>query len=128
MRRGHRDDLSRVRRIADDLLVARHGRVEDGLAECLPHRAEGVSAEDRAVLEREQRRGALPHLWRHRCAFPSATTRSPRYSVWITRPRRVVPRKALFRLFDVKGGSTTHSAPGSNATRVAGRPGSIGPP
>ena len=37
-------------------------------------------------------------------------------------------RKAEFRLFEANGGSTVHPAAGSNATRLAGRPGAIGPP
>src|SRR5437660_3406256 len=91
---GHGHDLARVRRVGQDLLVAGHRRVEHGLAEGLPGSPEPAAPERGAVLE-DQERGSGRHL----AAFPSCTTSSPRYIVWITRPRSVRPRKAEFLLF-----------------------------
>jgi hypothetical protein len=51
----HRDDLARVRRIAQDFLVAGQRRIEDDLAGGLAAAAERLALEERAVLEREQR-------------------------------------------------------------------------
>ena len=91
MRRGHRHDLARVRRVGQDLLVAGHPGVEDGLAERLALGAEPRSPEDGAVLE-GQERGRR----RHRVAFPSETVSSPCSTVYRTRPRSARPVKALF--------------------------------
>ena len=49
------DDLARVRRVGQDLLVAGHRRVEDDLADRVPRRADRAPAEDAAVGERQQR-------------------------------------------------------------------------
>ena len=59
VRVGERDDLARVRRIGQDLLVAGHRRVEDDLADREPGRADRHAAEHRAVGEREDRAGAI---------------------------------------------------------------------
>ena len=72
LRRGHRHDLPGVRRVRQDLLVAGHPGVEDGLAERLAFRPEPGSSEDGPVLE-GQERGRR----RHRVAFPSETVSSP---------------------------------------------------
>src|SRR5205807_10254736 len=90
VRVGHRDDLAGVGRVGQHLLVAAHRGVEDGLAERLAGRAERAATERRAVLQDEQRFGPARHRW----AFPSWTTSSPRNTVWITFPRSVRPRKA----------------------------------
>src|SRR6476661_10693641 len=39
VRRGHGDDLSFIGRIGQDLLVTRHGRIEDHLADGLPFKS-----------------------------------------------------------------------------------------
>ena len=124
MRRRHRHDLSRIGGVGQDLLITGHPRVEDRFPEGLSRRAEPGAAEGRAVLEREQRRATHRHL----VGFPSATTSAPRSTVWVTRPRSCRPRNALLRPFDTNGASTTHPWFGSNTTRFAGRPTSIGPP
>src|SRR4030095_12274604 len=124
LRCGHGHHLPGVRGIGEHLLVPRHRRVEDRLAEPLPGRPEPGSAEGAAVLEHQDRRGPSVHP----AASPSATTSPPRSSVCTTRPRSLRPRKAEFRLLEANGGSTAHSADGSKTTRLAGRPGSIGPP
>ncbi len=74
MRGGHRDHLPRVRGVGQHLLVPGHAGVEHRLPEHLARSAEGRPLEHRPVLEHEQRRRSV----RHRCAFPSATTRDPR--------------------------------------------------
>src|SRR5205807_9690362 len=117
MRVRHRDDLAGIRGVGQHLLVAAHRGVEDGLPEGLPCGSERPSPEGRPVLEHEEG-GRRTHRW----AFPSCTTRSPRYIVWMTLPLSVRPRNAEFLLLEAKGGSTTHSASGSKATRCAGRP------
>src|SRR6185503_12327723 len=119
----HRHDLTAIRRVGEDLLVAGHPRVEDGLAERLARRAEPRPPEDGPVLE-----GQECGRSRHRVAFPSETVSSPCRTVWRTRPRRARPMKALFLDFETNGGSTVHGSCGSNTTRFAGRPPSIGPP
>src|SRR6266516_7789650 len=118
---GHGDDLAGVGGVGQHLLITGHRRVEHGLAEGLSGGAEAGPTEDGPVLQDQK---GLRHRW----AFPSWTTSSPRNMVWTTLPRRVRPRKAEFLLREANGGSTTHSASGSNATRLASRPGSTGPP
>ena len=58
VRRRHHDDLPRVRRVGQHLLVAGHARVEDRLAERLALGAERRATEGAAVLEHEQGVGA----------------------------------------------------------------------
>ena len=53
-RRGEADELLGVARVGDDLLVARHRRREDGLAERAARRRDRLAFEDRAVLEHEE--------------------------------------------------------------------------
>src|SRR6185312_3291865 len=123
LRRGHRHDLPRVRGVGKDLLVSGHARVEHGLTERFTLCPEGGAREHGAVFERQER-GRIPH----RVGFPSATVKEPRSIVNLTRPRNRCPRNAVLRAFDANGGSTVHSAAGSNTTRLAGLPGSSGPP
>ena len=75
VRGRHGDDLPRVGRVRQDLLISRHARVEDGLAERLAGCSEPRPSEHRAVLQREQRGAAAG---RHLVGFPSATTSAPR--------------------------------------------------
>ncbi len=53
---GHADELSTVRRVGHDLLVARHGRVEDDFTVGLAQGAAGPALEDAPVGQRQQRR------------------------------------------------------------------------
>src|SRR5262249_41091103 len=53
----HGDELPLVRRIREDLLVARHARVEDDLADGFAGGAEGAPTEDGPVRERQDGRG-----------------------------------------------------------------------
>ena len=53
---GHDDDLAGVRGVGADLLVAGLARVDDEVAAGRRRGAEGDAREDRAVLERQQRR------------------------------------------------------------------------
>ncbi len=53
-RRREADDLLREARIGDDLLVAGHRGREDRLADRKALGGDGLSSEDRAVLEREE--------------------------------------------------------------------------
>ena len=82
---GEGDDLSRVGRVRDHLLVAAHGGVEDELARRHRHgRARGLAGEHRPVGGHQQRRRPVavagpPHA--HRCAVASITTGSPRSTV-----------------------------------------------
>src|SRR3546814_3582703 len=54
VRIGQRDDLPRIRRIGEDLLVAGHGGVEHHLADRQAGRAHGNSLEHGAVFERSE--------------------------------------------------------------------------
>src|SRR5207253_4137890 len=123
MGRGHGDDLIRVRRIRQHLLVTGHGRVEDGFPGRLSFGAERPSPKRRPVLEDHQRRTTGG---RHRVASPSCTVKLPRRRVCTTRPRTFRSVNAEFRAMLAKGRSpTVHSAAGSNTTRLAGRPGAM---
>ena len=51
---GEGDNLTRIRRIAHDLLVTHHGRVEHNLAEGLALRSNTSAPEGRAVLKRQE--------------------------------------------------------------------------
>src|SRR3546814_17106905 len=53
VRIGQRDDLPRIRRIGEDLLVPGHGGVEHHLADRQAGRAHGISLEHGAVFERD---------------------------------------------------------------------------
>ena len=55
MRKGEGDDLARIGRIGQDLLIAGHGGVEADLADGFAGRAEPGPFEDEAVGEHEQR-------------------------------------------------------------------------
>jgi hypothetical protein len=48
---GHRHDLSRVRRIGQDFLVAGHAGVEHDLASRFSFGAGGLAAKERAIFE-----------------------------------------------------------------------------
>src|SRR5436190_20782171 len=91
MRVRHRDDLPVIGGIGEHLLVTGERGVEDHLAEGLTARADAAAAEHRAVLEDEQRVA-------HRDGSPSFTVKSPRSSVWTTRPRSLRPAKGVLRL------------------------------
>ena len=55
LRIGHRHDLTVIRGVGQDLLIAGHARVEDDLAVALTAGTKGRAREYRAVLEREFR-------------------------------------------------------------------------
>ena len=76
VRGGHGDDLPSVGRIGQHFLVSGHARIEDRFTEGLTFGAERRPREDRAVLERKQRRRS-PHL----VALPWATVSAPRRMV-----------------------------------------------
>ena len=59
VRIGHGDDLARVGRIGEDLLVAAHGGIEDDLPGRLAGGAEGAPLEDQAVLQGKGSPGAI---------------------------------------------------------------------
>src|SRR5262249_43948117 len=69
----HRDQLALIRRVGQDLLVARHARVEDELAGRLAGGAEGAATEHGAVGEREDRLGqnSASLTWRLNTPPPS---------------------------------------------------------
>jgi hypothetical protein len=58
---GQRDDLSEVRRIGQDFLIARHGRVEDALTGDGGVGAEGATTEYRPVFQGEDCRLGRGH-------------------------------------------------------------------
>ncbi len=63
-----RDDLARIRRVGQDLLVARHRGVEYDLADRVPRSADRGAAEYRAVGEREYRHRAMAAGRQQPCA------------------------------------------------------------
>src|SRR2546423_2711318 len=107
---GEADELSRVARVGDDLLVARHRRREDRLAECVRRRTDALAAEDLAVLEHEE------------AGHPAYTTR-PAAIVSTTLPRSRPPSSQEFAERERKRSSRTrHVAAGFSRTRFAGAP------
>ena len=98
---GEGDDLARIRRVRDHLLVPAHHRVEDHLpGGDRGVRADGGALEHLPVAQHQQcglslgGRG-IAALGRacdgHRWAWPSTTTASPASTVWRTRPRSSRP-------------------------------------
>src|SRR5262249_51438800 len=69
---GHHHDLTRVRRVAEDLLVARHRRVENDFAFGVRKGAEAMAGERTTVVEDEESGG---HEWRSRGSLRGAATR-----------------------------------------------------
>ena len=115
-RRREADELLRVARIGDRLLVAGHPGREDGLAEGDAVGGDRAAAEDRAVLEQEVAR-LVTHAGR--------TTR-PSATVFTTRRASVSPRSHEFAGSERKPSSVTvHSASRSRATRIRRAPTSI---
>src|ERR1051325_10573229 len=76
-RRREADELARIARVRDRLLVAGHARRKDGLAERAPRGRDGAAAEDRAVLQDEV------------TGVHASSTSRPSAIVLTTRPRRV---------------------------------------
>src|SRR5437764_3088155 len=108
--RGEADELARVARVGDDLLVAGHRRREDRLAERERRRADTLAAEELAVLEHEE------------AGHPSCTTR-PAAIVSTTLPRSRRPSSHEFAERERKRSSRTrHVAAGFSRTRFAGAP------
>jgi len=58
VRHGERDDLSRVRRVSENFLIAREGGVENDFACGVALGSDRLAAEDRSVGQREHRRYA----------------------------------------------------------------------
>ena len=65
VREGEGQDLAHVGRVGQDLLIARHGGVEDHLAQGRSDRPDSDSLKDRAVCKRENACGARKNLGRH---------------------------------------------------------------
>ena len=99
LRVGHHHDLTGVRRIGEDLLVAGQAGVEAHLADADGARAEGGAAEDGAVGEHEPRRGRGRA---HGATTPRSTsnTSRPATNVSRTRPVSVCPAHGELRLFE----------------------------
>src|SRR5438046_9964626 len=113
---GHGHDLSAIRRIGEDLLVAGHGRVEDDLAGRLADGAERAAAEDPPVTEHEEGVGHDSHT-----TFPATI-------VFHGRPVAVHPANGVLRLLDLNlAGSILTTASASINVRSAGAP-TPGPP
>src|SRR5881396_3435712 len=114
---GHGHDLSAIRRIGEDLLVAGHGRVEDDLAGRLADGAERAAAEDPPVTEHEEGVGHDSHT-----TFPATI-------VFHGRPVAVHPANGVLRLFDLnRAGSIVTAPSGSISVRSAGAPAPRLPP
>ena len=110
---GEADDLLRVARVSDDLLVAAHGRGEDGLAVGDPRRANGPPPQDGAVLEDDE----VPHA--EYAVRPAAI-------VSATVPCRVAPRSHEFADLERNPVSLgIQVASRSRSTRFAGAPTAI---
>src|SRR5439155_711799 len=108
---GHGHDLSAIRRIGEDLLVAGHGRVEDDLAGRFADGAERAAAEDPPVTEHEEGVGHDSHT-----TFPATI-------VFHGRPVAVHPANGVLRLLDLNvAGSILTTASGSINVRSAGAP------
>src|SRR3990170_574310 len=122
----HGDELSLVRGIRQDLLVARHGRVKDDLTDGLTLGAEGEAFENPAVSESQDRRSHPRPLPFHRpppLKTPSCWTIRPPTTVIQTKPRRIQPPNGLFRLLEAKRvGSTSCSLSRSRMTRSPSAP------
>ena len=95
VRSGLDHDLSVVRRVRERLLVTRHPGGEHCLAERLPHRAVGATAEDAAVLEHQHGRldgGQAAHAVTSVATMsPSSTVGRPPKKVATTDTGRVRP-------------------------------------
>src|SRR5205823_4072381 len=123
------DDLARIGRVGDHLLIAGEHGVEDDLSgrhAAGRGGADGLALERGAVGQDEQRViTGITHRW----ASPSMTTGSPRSSVCRTRPASLRPAYGVLRLrLARRSGSTTHTAAGSITVRFAGAPSATGPP
>src|SRR2546421_1954615 len=117
VRHGH--DLAAIRRIREDLLVSRHGRIEDDFTASFPGGAEGAAAEDAPVAQHEQ--GGLVG---HACH-----TTLPPTIVLQGRPVAVQPANGVLRLLDWKrAGSIVTGPSGSISVRSAGAPAPRLPP
>src|SRR5256885_6076230 len=117
VRHGH--DLAAIRRIREDLLVSRHGRIEDDFTAGFPGGAEGAAAEDAPVAQHEQGR---------RVGHASHTTFPPTI-VLQGRPVAVQPANGVLRLLDLKRAGSIVTAPsGSISVRSAGAPAPRLPP
>ena len=94
---GHAHELAAIGRIGHDLLIARHGGVEDDLAVGLARGAAGSAPEDAAVGEGQEGR-------RH------VVTALPPTMVSTGAPVPVTPAKGVFRARERKrAGSTVHA-------------------
>src|SRR2546423_1257195 len=112
-RRGEAEELLRVARVGDELLVARHRGREHRLAERKARRADRVPPKDRLVLEGQESAHA------EKATRPAAT---------VSRifERSVLPRSHEFADRERKPSSFTRQlAFGSKRTRFAGAPTSI---
>src|SRR3989440_7772570 len=117
VRHGH--DLAAIRRLRKDLLVSRHGRIEDDFTAGFPGGAEGAAAEDAPVAQHEQ--GGLVG---HACH-----TTLPPTIVLQGRPVAVQPANGVLRLLDLKRAGSIVTAPsGSISGRSAGAPAPRLPP
>src|SRR5262245_57079750 len=109
-RRREADDLVRVARVGDDLLVAGHRRREDGLAERVAVGADGLAAEDRPVLEEQE-------------AVHDSCTSLPAAIVARTRPRSFSPiTQEFFERLLKPASDTCQLACVSSRTAFAGAP------
>src|SRR5262249_49293017 len=113
---GHAHELAAIGRIGEDLLIARHGSVEDDFAMSFARGPAGAPREDAAVGEREERR-------RH------AVTTLPPTTVRATAPVPVQPANGVLRARERKrDGSTVHARSRSSTVMSAGAPGARLPP
>ena len=119
VRVGEGDDLPGVRRIGDDLLVARQRGVEHQLAG-----GDAAASERRSPRPRTRcrRRGRAARLGSSRRPRRRARRRRPNSTVCLTLPReRSAGERRVARLDSPDAvGSTTHSWPGSNTVEVRG--------
>src|SRR5208337_1619624 len=99
---GHCDDLTRVRGIRQDLLVARHARIEADLTHPDPRGAESSSAVDRSICEDKERGRLKGGAGVHGASTPRATsyTRRPSTRVIFTWPVNVCPAQGELRLLE----------------------------
>src|SRR6267143_2762585 len=116
---GHGHDLAAIRRIRQDLLVSRHGRVENDFTAGFPGGAKSATAEDAPVAQHEQGRRVG-----HACH-----TTVPPTIVLQGRPVAVQPANGVLRLLDLKRAGSIVTAPsGSISVRSAGAPAPRLPP
>src|SRR5262249_35070692 len=79
MRIGQRDDLPAIRRVGQDFLIPRHGRVENDLADRSAVRPDRIATKHRAIRKSEDGRlmwhGHTPievRMWKAGGGFPPA--------------------------------------------------------